>query len=47
MKHLFAVARGLSAVYKIMLFSWLIYLLSMQFKYRREIVQGNRRLQRK
>lgn len=39
MKLLFAVARGLSAAYRIALFTWLLYCLAIQFKHRREIVK--------
>lgn len=40
MKYLLSAARGLSAVYKVMLYSWLIYCIVMQVKHRRQVLQN-------
>jgi hypothetical protein len=39
MRFLLNVASGLNAVYRTILFTWLIYCLVQQFKYRREIIK--------
>lgn len=43
MYHLLAaIAKYLSVSYRILLFMWLLYILSYQFKHRREIAQYSR-----
>ncbi len=39
MKYLYSIARGLNAAYRILLLSWLLYTLSMQFKHRQDIMK--------
>lgn len=43
MKHLFAAARALSALYKVVLYSWLVYVIGMQFKYRKELIEARKK----
>lgn len=39
MTFLLNLAKGLSAAYRIILFTWLIYCLAAQFKHRRKILE--------
>lgn len=39
MRFLLNLAKGLSAAYRIILFTWLIYCLAIQFQHRREILK--------